>query len=174
MKRVRIAIVSLAALVATGCGANAVPRSPEPTLWPSANLTAVHGTDSRLCTANVPTPSTTSRSDLPDTPAGADLLWFPGMNAGTSSEHGFCRTLHTHIDGDQARALVAGIKALPAPPAGPINCPMDDGRFVQLWFATPRGDITFRMALSGCAFDVPHDVGDLGSWPPEMGTAPRP
>ncbi|NNM47177.1 hypothetical protein [Knoellia koreensis] len=109
----------------------------------------------------MPDATTTDRGDLPDRPAGANVLWYPGLNATA------CRTWHTTIDAATARALVADLKALPRR-EGNFNCPMDDGSFAQVWFGVDDHAVSFRIGLRGCAFDVPSDLGHLGAWPDGM------
>ena len=45
---------------------------------------------------------------------------------------------------------------------------MDDGSFVQVWFTTSGGSVSFRIGLTGCRFDAPKNLGDLGGWPDGM------
>lgn len=167
----------LACLVAGGLAAcqGAAPRSQSlPTAWPSATLTTPTGPgDTSTCWVTTPTPSTIDRQALPDHPTGADLLWYPGMNAGIPRAGGpkTCRTFHTHLEAATAAALVADLKSLRDPPSGEYACPFDDGSFVQAWFATETGALSFRIDLRGCAFDKPTNPADLGTWPAEL--APR-
>jgi hypothetical protein len=165
------AAASCVILVGAGaCSSAEAEQVPRPTSWPSAQLRGA-GTDSspRTCIVNAPEPTTTSRGRLPDDPSGADLLWYPGLNAGTSPWAAkTCRTFHTRLDAAGARALVRDLKSLPARPTGVYPCPLDDGSFVQAWFWSGAGAVSFRVGLAGCAFDLPSRLGDLGSWPAGM------
>lgn len=155
------------ALTLAACSAGPTP-APLPATWPAASLTQVADSDAATCLVSAPRPSTTSRDELPSDASSADLVWFPGLNAGAEGDPHGCRTFHTRLGKPQARALVAGLKALPDPPAGAINCPMDDGSFVQVWFTTSGGSVSFRIGLTGCRFDAPKNLGDLGGWPDGM------
>jgi hypothetical protein len=44
---------------------------------------------------------------------------------------------------------------------------MDDGSFVQIWFATAHGAVSYRVGLSGCRFGLPDEtkLKDFGRWP---------
>lgn len=149
------------------------PLGTTPTPWPSASLVAMPVPDSvsteKVCLAGAPEPTVTDSQDLPDAPRRADLLWYPGLNAGSAGVE--CRTWHTSVDGATAKALVADLKQLPAP-TGTSACPSDDDSFIQVWFYTGQSAPSFRIGLQGCAFNFPSDRHDLGAWP--QGMPPRP
>jgi hypothetical protein len=166
--------VCAVALVA-GCAGGAVTTGSTPAPWPSANMaTATYGPSpsgaTMVCATSAPEPTVRARTDLPDDPLRADLLWFPGMNAGVPGDDAAaCRTWHTSIDASTAKALVADLKALPGRP-GPTGASFscgDNGSFVQVWLTTSQGSPSFRINLL-CSFDFPSNPEHLGTWPTGM------
>lgn len=158
-------LVSLPLLAVAGCDDAPGRSTLLPSPWPSASLApAGLGGNERLCQLNAPSPSVTDRHDLPDQPSGAELLWFPGVTADP------CRTWRTTLDASAAQTLAADLRSSPERPAGAVNCPSDDGSFVQVWFATADGSLSYRVALSGCRLGAPEQskMRDFGEWPAGM------
>jgi hypothetical protein len=169
------AVVGCAAALLAGCADKPPTTGTTPSVWPSANpYTATYGPSPSgviiSCSSLVPDPTLTTRTDLPDDPLRADVLWYPGIRAGTSDEPGApCRTWHTSIDKTIATALVADLKALPAPPVpsgASYSCGGNEA-FIQVWFATLKGSPSFRIRLQ-CSFDFPSNPDHLGTWPTGM------
>lgn len=53
-----------------------------------------------------------------------------------------------------------------------FSCPADDGSFVQAWFATAHGEVSYRVELAGGRFLRPRQdkLKDFGTWPEGMPT----
>lgn len=166
---VRVSLLGCLLTVALSACSAPARTEPVPSAWPSATLVTVSGSGSgsadSMCRVQASEPTTSDRDALPDDPRGAQLLWFPGLNAGTPGNAGKCRTWHTILDAAAARRLVDDLKSLPDAPAGVVHCPMADASFVQAWFTTDGEAVSFRIGLTGCHFDRPSDVEHLGPWP---------
>lgn len=161
MKALGLMIVALsgAALSVTGCSSG---RS-EWTYYPQVPHTA-------KCAPNIPNPTTTDHRALPADPTGASLIWFTGLGVPTRSGQGpACRVYNTRLNGDQAAALAADLRALKDPNigSGSISCPADFGDFVQVEFLSSSAPVSYRIGLSGCTFTEP-DPKALGAWPLAM------
>lgn len=166
-KRVHGATIAIAllAVALSGCGSRARTARPgattptpayaaEPTPWPTAQQA------NGVCTMNAPKASVRLWNMLPQAVTSADLLWYPGLNAQP------CRSYVTHLDEEQATQLLADLRTRTPPVPGAIyHCPMDDKSFVQVWFQTTEGDVSFRIDLTGCAWYRPTNSADLGTWP---------
>lgn len=148
------------ACLLTACGTSSVVSGVQPPAQAGAPPASIPSG----CSWHVPAASTGDRSQLPNDPRSATLIWDTGLGVPSSTGQHGCLRSETHLDGPRAQRLVAALKALPPPPSGIVHCPADWGNFVQIWFATKANYVSYRINLSGCTFDEP-DPADLGPWP---------
>jgi len=171
-------MVLVAGCADSGTGGSGTAAGELPSSWPSAALnTATYGPTpaetSVACLVSMPDPTLRDRADLPNDPLRADLVWYPGIRAGTPDPTGgaaaVCRTWHTTLDTTTATALVADLKAERTMSGASFSCG-DSGALVQVWFTTPQGSPSYRIEL-GCSLAIPAVPSHLGPWPDGM---PRP
>jgi hypothetical protein len=91
-------------------------------------------------------------------PVGVTLVWLPGLNQRP------CRSVMTRENAPVASRLQAELDAARAFPHRAINCPMDDGAAVDLYFDYDHGLSEFvQVGLAGCAPAVaPHRTARMG------------
>jgi len=168
-------MVLVAGCADSGTGGSGTAAGELPSSWPSAALnTATYGPTpaetSVACLVSMPDPTLRDHADLPDDPLRADLVWYPGIRAGTPDPTGgaapVCRTWHTTLGKTTATALVADLKAEATMSGASFSCG-GSGTFVQVWFTTAQGSPSFRIELS-CSLNIPAVPGHLGAWPDGM------
>ena len=85
------------------------------------------------------------RVGVDDHPRSVTAVWWPTMNDQA------CSVVETHGDRTAAEALATAVRTAPALLTGRVNCPMEVGGAVDLYFAYRTGWERVRVLPTGCA-----------------------